>query len=183
VGQTQLGSVLLDWLVTNDQKLPNWVWPTLYLYEEAKKPTRETVWSVSLEIWDREFESVQGLDALVYPLLFVLSCNVKLEVSRWLDPIWGVMLGLWRLNALEFVLSLIWFVEEPIGPLNIVSNEWTLNQWDVKSDCWETRCYALEYQLPAPFCLEVCTYTEWQYLWQRKGTAFFRICSTAGSVK
>jgi hypothetical protein len=22
--------VLLDWLVINDQKLPNWVWPTLY---------------------------------------------------------------------------------------------------------------------------------------------------------
>jgi hypothetical protein len=23
--------VLLDWLVINDQKLPNWVWPTLYI--------------------------------------------------------------------------------------------------------------------------------------------------------
>jgi hypothetical protein len=51
VGQTQLGSfylstekctfpfsrVLLDWLVINDQKLPNWVWPTLYFSREMDK--------------------------------------------------------------------------------------------------------------------------------------------------
>jgi hypothetical protein len=29
--QKVLSHFLLDWLVINDQKLPNWVWPTLYI--------------------------------------------------------------------------------------------------------------------------------------------------------
>jgi hypothetical protein len=30
-GTFPFSPVLLDWLVINDQKLPNWVWPTLYV--------------------------------------------------------------------------------------------------------------------------------------------------------
>jgi hypothetical protein len=30
-GTFPFSRVLLDWLVINDQKLPNWVWPTLYI--------------------------------------------------------------------------------------------------------------------------------------------------------
>jgi hypothetical protein len=31
-GTFQFSRVLLDWLVINDQKLPNWVWPNLYKF-------------------------------------------------------------------------------------------------------------------------------------------------------
>jgi hypothetical protein len=58
-GTFPFSRVLLDWLVINDQKLPNWVWPTLYIYCISKRPNRVDVSLSSSE--DRNSSSFRNV--------------------------------------------------------------------------------------------------------------------------
>jgi hypothetical protein len=64
-GTFPFARVLLDWVVINDQKLPNWVWPTLY-----------NAWSIILKTTAKYTFEMFIHSVMEYSFLCLLMCII-----------------------------------------------------------------------------------------------------------